>query len=214
MESLEQSKKVTELEAKAKIEKQKKQGLWLLIILGGLLALSLLYAQGQRARKKQAVQDGLLIKANIERDKLEQQLEFKQKELASQILNLTQKNTLLQNLKLQIESLKNEKNGQSVSKLIKTIQQNVENSDEWDQFLQTFKSIHSSFLMKLHAMSENLTSGEIRIASLMKMNLSSKEIATMLNITDDGVKKARYRLRKKLGLESDINIQDYLLSLD
>jgi DNA-binding CsgD family transcriptional regulator len=48
---------------------------------------------------------------------------------------------------------------------------------------------------------------------MMKMNISSKEIAALLNISDPGVKKARYRLRKKLGVDSDVNIQEFLLGM-
>ncbi len=211
IEALDQRRKVEILEANAKIERQKKNTLWLTIILGSLLALSLLYSQRQRSKKQKLKQESLLLKSNLETEKLQHLLEYKQKELASQILNMTHKNTLLQDVRDGISELKNAENSHAISRLLRPINRSINNNEEWDQFLTTFKSIHSSFLNKLKNMSAALTSNEIRLASLMKMNLSSKEIASMLNISSDGVKKARYRLRKKLGLESKINIQDFLL---
>ena len=213
LESLEQKRKVTELEAKVKIDKQRKRLLWVIICFGAILSMLFLYAQRQRSRKKQAIQDALLAQANAEKELLQNQLEFKQKELAGQILSITQKNNLLQELHMRIKDLKNQDNAHSITRLLRTIQRNIENADEWDKFLQTFKSIHNSFLDKLQQLAQNLTSNEVRLASLIKMNLTSKEIAGMLNISDDGVKKARYRLRKKLGLASEVNIQDFLLGL-
>ncbi len=126
---------------------------------------------------------------------------------------MTQKNILLQDVNAHIEDLKNEANSHAVSRVQRLINRNIDNNEEWERFLSTFQSIHSSFLNKLNQFSNNLTSNEIRFASLMKMNLTSKEIASILNVSNEGVKKARYRLRKKLSLDSDINIQDYLLGM-
>lgn len=201
------------LKSKRENDRSKRNILYLLLFLGSLLALALLYAQRQRAKKDKIHQLNLLYQSETERKMLQQKLEYKQKELTSQILTMTQKNTVLQNVRDRIQDLKTSENAYQVSRLIRNINQGINNSDEWEKFLATFKSIHSSFLEKLHALSDGLTSSEIRLASLMKMNLSSKEIASILNISDEGVKKARYRLRKKLGLASEVVIQDYLLSL-
>jgi len=211
--TLEEKQKVAELEAKVEIDRQKKRILWISLLLGGLLAGAVLYAQRQRSRTEQVRQQALLVQSDLEKRQLEQQLEFKQKELTTQILSMTQKNNLLKSVSTHIADVKSESNSHAISRIIRIINRSLDDSKEWDQFLATFRSIHSSFLERLQSLTENLTPNEVRLASLMKMNLSSKEIATMLNISDDGVKKARYRLRKKLGLASEINIQEYLLSL-
>lgn len=213
LETIEQQRKVAKLEAMAKIDNQKKMMLWLSLCLGSLFGIALFYAQRQKSKSKEAIQKALLLEVHAEKEKLKQQLEFREKELASQILNMTQKNNLLQDLMAKIEDLKTDQNKNAISKLMRNIKINIENNDEWDKFLSTFTSIHQSFIVSLQSMCGSLTSSEIRLASLMKMNLSSKEIATMLNITDEGVKKARYRLRKKLGLDSEVNIQDWVMAL-
>ena len=214
LESLENRRKVEELEARAEVDRQQNRLLWVCIISGGLLALALLYAQRQRAHKEQLRQNSLLEKARLEKAQLEQQLEFKQREITSRILHMTRKNALLQEIREDISDLENEQNRQSVSKLDHLIRRNLDHAGDWDAFLQAFNSVHSSFLNRLRSLSGSLTANEIRLASLMKMNMSSKEIATMLNISADGVKKARYRLRKKLNLtEGEQGLQEFLLGL-
>lgn len=211
--TLEQKQKVAELEAKVEIDRQKKRILWISLLLGGLLAGAVVYAQRQRAKTEHVRQKALLMQSDLEKQQLQQQLEFKHKELTTQILSMTQKNNLLKTVSTHIADIKSDTNAHALSRILRIINRGLDDSEEWDNFLGTFRSIHSSFLEQLQAMADNLTSHEVRLASLMKMNLSSKEIATMLNISDEGVKKARYRLRKKLGLDSEVNIQDYLLRL-
>ncbi len=213
LESLEKKRQVELLEAKIENEKQKKQKLWLLIISITALSFIFLYAQRQRSQKERLQQEALLMQSEMENEKLRQSLEFKQKELASQIINMTNKNSLLSRLKTGLMDIKSRTPSNDLSALIRTIERGLESNTEWDNFYKVFKSIHSSFIGKLNALSDELTSNDIRLASLLKMNLSSKQISTMLNISEAGVKKARYRLRKKMQLESDVNIQDYLLSL-
>lgn len=75
-----------------------------------------------------------------------------------------------------------------------------------------FSSIHQAFMDELKAQYGEFSNTEWRLISLMKMNLSSKDIANILRISPDGVKKARYRLRKKMDLASEVDIQDYLIS--
>ena len=83
---------------------------------------------------------------------------------------------------------------------------------EWDQFGKEFSSIHQEFLDRLKSQYGDFSKNDLRLIALLKMNLSSKDIANTLRISPDGVKKARYRLRKKLDLESSVDIQDFLLS--
>ena len=145
---------------------------------------------------------------------LEQQLHFKQREMTAQVLSLARKNELLQNLDEQMENMKKVANPDSlfyVKKLRKLIETHLNNDQVWEQFLISFKEVHQNFFQQLTNKFSNLNSTDLRLVSLMKMNLSAKEIASLLNISVLGVKKARYRLRKKLELDSEVNVQDYLL---
>jgi len=213
LETLEQRRKVEELEAKVEIDRQQMRVLWVSIILGSLLTISLIYAQSQRANKEKARHAGLLLKSRLEKEQLEQQLEFKRREVTTQLIHMAHKNTLLKEIQEEITQLETPQNTQSVSKLNRIINRHVNDTDDWDYFLNSFKSVHSSFFKELQSMAENLTSNDIRLASLLKMNMSSKEIATMLNISNEGVKKARYRLRKKIQLPGEHNLQDFLLQI-
>ena len=84
--------------------------------------------------------------------------------------------------------------------------------EEWDQFGKEFSSIHQEWMDKLKSQYGDFSTTEWRLISLMKMNLSSKNIANILRISTNGVKKARYRLRKKMDLTSELDLQDYLIS--
>lgn len=213
LEALEQERKVEQLEGEAEINRQENLILWLSIILGSLLAVTVFYGQRQRSKKEQLRQQGLLLQSKMEREKLEQQLEFKQREVTSQVLHMSRKNSLLQTIKEQISELDLGAQKRSVDRLLHHINRHLDSDEDWDRFLASFKSIHSSFMDKLQGLVDQLSSNDLRLASLMRMNLSNKEIASLLNISNDGVKKARYRLRKKLAVDSDVNLQEYLLQL-
>ena len=130
-------------------------------------------------------------------------------------MQLASKNEFLQMLEEEVSDLKSSvdatvsKTSQRISRMI-----SYDSSDdqEWEQFGKEFSSIHSSFLERLREQFGKFSKSEMRLISLLKMNLSSKEIANTLRISDDGVKKARYRLRKKMQLNSHIDIQQYLLN--
>jgi len=85
--------------------------------------------------------------------------------------------------------------------------------DEWKQFSKEFTSIHQDFVDRLISKYGSFTSGEMRLVSLLKMNLSSKEIANILRVSDEGIKKARYRLRKKLNLETGQDLAATILAI-
>ena len=99
----------------------------------------------------------------------------------------------------------------SSQRISHTIQRDIAQEGEWDEFLQTFTAVHQSFIPSLRAEYDNLTKNELRLACLLKMNLSSKEISSMLNVSNEGVKKARYRLRKKLNLATGQNLSKFIL---
>lgn len=213
LDALEKQRKLEELESRMLINKQQKKILWISIVLGSMLAISLLYAQNQKSKRERLKQDSLLLQSKLEREYLTQQLEFKEREIATQLVNMGKKNSLLKTLKESLSEIKTEKNNVSIERMLRIINSSLESNEDWDQFLNAFKSIHSSFIEKLGKISKGLNSSELRLASLLKMNLSSKEIASILNISYEGVKKARYRLRKKLEINSDSNVQDFLLQL-
>ncbi|MEO1213627.1 MAG: tetratricopeptide repeat protein [Bacteroidota bacterium] len=156
--------------------------------------------------QKQEIQEQKLQVAHLEREQMAQ-------ELNSQVLNFCRKNEFLQGLKSDMQSLEEQKQGREIKNLIRKIDLDLKGDQDWESFLHSFSQVHPGFTYSLTQRYEGITPNEIRLASLMRMNLSGKEIAAMLNISADGVKKARHRLRKKLGIEPEVNLQDFLLRL-
>lgn len=201
------------LKAQRERDKLKRNQLWIGLLASILLGAALVYQQITRRRKEKEIQQEKMRNASLERMALVEKLEQKEKELAMQLLQMEKKNTFLKGLQHQLESLTTDTTDPNkLKKVIGMISREFSSDENWDMFLSTFKEIHHSFIEKI-VHEYQLSSSEVRLAVLLKMNLGSREILNLLNISQDGLKKARYRLRKKLGLESDANIQDYILGL-
>ena len=198
------------------LSRLKRQRLSWGLILTGLIAALVIYIQFIRRRRDQKIQEerNKLQAMELEKNKLEkEQLE---RDLAAQVLQLCRKNELLTTVQQEVAVLSKKvvpENQSNFRRLERTIQSDIQSDVEWDQFLSTFQKVHPDFLDQLRQRVKKLSPAEHRLACLLRMNLSSKDIATMLHISDEGVKKARYRLRKKLGLESQFNLQEYLINL-
>ncbi len=210
------------LEKNAEIDRIRKTRLWIglaLILLAGIL---LMYAQRVRRirdRKILSQQKELEIQrrktAELEKDKVTRELDFKKQELAAKALRLARKNEFLQTLHDEVDKMRTTAEGHtadSARKISRQIRLDIESEEEWEHFLASFREVHRDFIDQLRQNYPALTKGEIRLACLMKMNLSAKELAAMLNVTGEGIKKARYRLRKKMQLDSDTDIQQFLLA--
>jgi len=202
------------LKAEAEIDRIKKNTLWLAIMLLTITAISLFYAQYLRFKKRRQLQGQQLRITALENAKLQQQLEFKQKELTSQLLFVAQKNELLQRVVDQLDAIPQEGTAisKSILKIIRKLKSSITSQDSWDEFIGSFKEIHQSFNTYLTSQF-SLTSSDLRLASLIKMNFNNKEIANLLNISAEGIKKARYRLRKKLALETTESLDEYILNI-
>ena len=150
----------------------------------------------------------------LAKEKLDAELDFKKKELTSHALHLAQKNEVLEDLKQKAEILRaneNEQNG--YRQLIRTINFNLQDDNNWENFKRYFEQVHKNFNSIVKSKYPEITSNELRLMALLKMNLSSKEIANILNVSNEGIKKARYRLRKKMNINSEESLEDQILKL-
>ena len=195
----------------------------LALIAAILLAGIIIFAIWQQRRKDQRLltqQKELEIQkrktTELENEQLTQELAFKKRELAAKVLQLCKKNEFLQALEKQVAQLSSSNDSyvkQSSQKLVRQINRDIESEGEWEEFLQTFTQVHRTFLSDLQQTYGKLTKNELRLACLLKMNLSSKEISQMLNVSAEGVKKARYRLRKKLKLTPEEDLNEHLIGI-
>lgn len=157
-----------------------------------------------------------LKKNKIEREKQEeiykQEIEFKKKELASQTLHLVQKNTFIQELKENLEKIKQSPELFKIEfrRLVMLLKKESAEDKDWEVFKSYFSEVHNNFDIKLKEIYANITEKEIRLASFLRMNLSTKEIASLLNVLPESILKSKYRLKKKLNLNPETDLTEFL----
>lgn len=151
----------------------------------------------------------------LRNENLQTELSFKSKELANSAFMLINKNNILVEIKEELTSQK-EKLGTQYphkyySKLLSLIDSGIAVEDNWTLFQDNFDRIHENFFRNLKNNYPELTSNDLKICALLRLNLSTKDIANFLGNTIRGVDSARYRLRKKLDIGSDVDIVEFLI---
>lgn len=149
-------------------------------------------------------------RAEGEREILELEVENKSRELSNAALNLIRKNEILQRLKDELLGAGDDP--RALQRLARLIDRHLESDHDWEVFEESFNRVHDDFFKRLMHDFADLTPGDLRLAAYLKMNLSSKEIAPLLNISVRGVENKRYRLRKKLGLPEDANLTEFMMN--
>jgi len=149
------------------------------------------------------------LEAEKEREILVLEVENKNRELSNAAFNLIRKNEALQSLKDNLLDSKNEP--RALSKIVREIDAHLEGDHDWEIFEESFNRVHDDFFKRLMLEFPDLTPGDLRLAAYLKMNLSSKEIAPLLNISIRGIENKRYRLRKKLGLSEEANLTEFIM---
>ncbi len=153
----------------------------------------------------------------LQNEKLEADINFKNSELASSAMHLVKKSELLTKLKSELtHMMRGIDNPQAVAelkKLIKSLSEDDNMDKEWEHFSKHFDKVHSDFLVELKEKHSAITPNELKLSAYLRMNLSTKEIAQLMNISVRGVEISRYRLRKKLALPSETSLFDYLIGI-
>jgi len=154
---------------------------------------------------------------NLKNEKLEAEIEHKNTELASAAMHLVQKGELLGNIREELMRIKRGVNGDSSAdeykKMLRILGEENKMDKDWEQFAIHFDKVHSDFLQILKSAYSSLSAHELKLCAYLRMNLSSKEIAQLENISVRGVEISRYRLRKKLRIPTEINLFDFLMEL-
>jgi ligand-binding sensor domain-containing protein/DNA-binding CsgD family transcriptional regulator len=169
--------------------------------------------QEELLRKEAEQNEKKLIE--VRNAQLTQELELKNRELANAAANIVYKNELLNNLHEELLNLK-DKNGNKLStdqlqKVNKLIDNARSDERDWDLFEKSFNESHENFFKKLKADYPTLSPNDLKLCAYLRLNMSSKDIASLLNITTRGVEIRRYRLRKKFGLPTEKNLTEFLL---
>lgn len=165
----------------------------------------------ERLRRQRLLEAREQEVTKLQNQMLMAQLDYKSKSLAeATMMNIT-RNEFLTNLITELEELMdNQKVSKAKSRLIlQHIRENISQEDQWQVFQENFDLIHKDFFKKLKELYPQLTPTDLRLAVLIRLNYTSKEIATMQNVSLRGVETARYRLRKKLQLAKENNLYEF-----
>lgn len=153
----------------------------------------------------------------LRNEKLQAEVDFKNSELATNAMHLVQKGELLTKIKAELNQLMkavdNEKAVTEIRKMVKVLGEDDKMDKDWEHFTHHFDKVHSDFVVVLKEKYPSITPNELKLSAYLRMNLSTKEIAQLMNISVRGVEISRYRLRKKLGISSEVNLFDFLMSV-
>lgn len=176
----------------------------------------------QRQREKLIEENNLLLEIKeleneqqlmkVRNEQLTKDVDSKSKELAVSTMNLIKKNELLSLIKEDLKKTSEEGN-RSVKSVITTINKNIDEEDTWNVFKEAFDNADKDFLKKVKQAHISLTPNDLRLCAYLRLNLSSKEIAPLLNISVRSVEIKRYRLRKKMDLPHETGLVEYILSI-
>lgn len=151
----------------------------------------------------------------LQNEKLVSEIQLKNTELASTTFNLVQKGDMLMKVKEEFVRMKKssepDKDADDYKKILRMLG-DEKMKKNWEQFAVHFDKVHSNFLVSLKNNFPNLTASDLKLCAYLRLNLTSKEIAQIMNITIKGVELGRHRLRKKLGIQPEVNLVNYLLN--
>lgn len=146
----------------------------------------------------------------IKNQQLEQENKSKGRELAVSTMSIIKKNELLNTIKDELTIVKDKS---LIKPVIRIIDKSLNHDDDWEFFQEAFNNADKDFLQRMKNEYPNLTPNDLRLCAYLRLNLSSKEIAPLLNISNKSVEIKRYRLRKKMGLSNEDNLVARILEI-
>ena len=164
--------------------------------------------QEELAQKHKEVQD-------LKKEQIETELRHVNNLLAASTMNLVVKNEFMENIKEEIQEVQKNGSRQDTTKALKRIVKEIDTTlkvqEDWKQFEYHFDKVHGDFLTRLTNEFLDLTPGEQKLCAFLRLKMDTKEIANLMGVSLRGVEVARYRLRKKLNLDSHQNLSKFIL---
>jgi DNA-binding CsgD family transcriptional regulator len=165
--------------------------------------------------EKDLMESALRMK-KMEEESLKGQLDMRSRELSSHILHLIQKNEVMEEVRTGLQELiRDDKRDQKkqLRQLLSKINFSYAQDDYWNEFRLIFDRVHAQFFNVIKEKSPDLTPAEIRLLALVKMELGSADMAKLLGVTMDSLRVMRYRVKKKLGIDTGDSLQQYVRQL-
>jgi hypothetical protein len=171
--------------------------------------------QEEKLRQQTLLNERRIIE--IRNENLQSEIKNKSQQLSNVAINVVRKNEILQEIRDELQQVKQELGQQlpniHYQKLLHSIERNVAGKDDWVLFEENFNEVHDEFFKRLKKTCPEISPSELRLAACLRMNLSSKEMAPVLGISLRGIEIKRYRLRKKLHLSNDFNLNEYMMEI-
>jgi len=153
----------------------------------------------------------------LRNEKLQNDMKHKEKELANSTMHIIHKNDVLIKIRDELQKARKLNDGtvlaNKIASVVKKIDRDIDTEEHWQIFETHLEQVHEDFLKRLNEKHGDLSAREMRLAAYLRMNMTSKEIASLMNITPRAVENNRYKLRKKLGLEQGENLVDYIMKI-
>jgi ligand-binding sensor domain-containing protein/DNA-binding CsgD family transcriptional regulator len=154
---------------------------------------------------------------SLKNENLESEINFKNKELATMTMHLVDRGRLLLNIKEELNNRIQKLNTPDLTyqfrSVFKLLSDTEKSDHDWNNFSIYFDQVHNNFLSTMKAKFPSLSSTDLKLCAYLRLNLTSKEIAQLLNISLKGVEISRYRVRKKLQLSTEVNLYDFLIDI-
>ncbi|MEQ9297080.1 MAG: two-component regulator propeller domain-containing protein [Cyclobacteriaceae bacterium] len=183
----------------------------------------MMITQQKELSRKDSLLEEISSKSQLEIQRLENEksviaLEHKSRELASSTMNLLKKNETMKKIMSDLKSLKTDLENSSgpskaIARIIKNIDRSMNSDQDWDTFQMYFDEVHGDFSRKLRDAYPQITPTELKLCTFIRLNMSSKDIANLLNVSIRSVETNRYRFRKKLNLDHDTNLTSFIMEL-
>lgn len=202
------------------LEQQSQLDRLIKVVLGlGILAVILVTYLIFRYQRLRSLKNQELARIELENLRLREadlrhSLDFKNKELTAYTVNFIRKNELIDQMREKLEAMRaaHPESAKELNPLYALVQQTPGIDKDWEDFKRTFENVHHNFFSRLLAAFPDLTPAELRLCALICLNLSMKEMSSLMGISPDSVKTARYRLRKKFNLPASQNLADFVIA--
>ena len=165
-------------------------------------------------KKEAEKSEGEIIK--LRNEKLNTDINHKNSQLASATMHLVQKSEIMMKIKNDLKALESDAPHElkrKIQQITRAIESDIQLDNNWEQFEMYFDQVHENFFKRLRTKFPELTPKDQKLCAYLRMNLTTKEIAPLLNISVRGVEISRYRLRKKLGLNSEVNLVTFIMEV-
>lgn len=182
-----------------------------------LVALAFLALNIYTAQREMVLQQRLLESErevlNLKNEMLTSEVEDKNSELMSKTAQMAHTNEVLLGIKDQLKAIRDGNEFEKLKQLrilTRTLETEIQSEEGWQEFTFYFDQVNQNFTKELLKKHPNLTQNDLRICTLTRLNISTKEIASLLNISVKGVQKSRYRLKQRMGLTGEDDLYSYL----